>query len=85
MRMRAYKRESSVSYHAPVALDDALPNKPVAGFKFKTSMERRIEALLVESQALGWSYSGFVATLLEVLVVLKQRDRLKVNGFKHPS
>jgi hypothetical protein len=46
------------------------------GSKFNTSMERRVERLWVESQEQGWNYSGFVAHVLEVLVVLQERDKV---------
>ncbi len=46
--------------------------------KFNTSMEKKIERLSFQSKQLGWSYSDFVVYLLEVLVVLRQRDKLKL-------
>ena len=64
------------------------PPKPktVSGSKFNASMERKLERLLCQSKSLGWSYSDFATHVLEVLIVLRQRDEvnLSVAGVKAP-
>ena len=45
--------------------------------KHRTSLEKRVERTWSASRKLGWSYSGFVAEMLEVLIVLRQRERLE--------
>ncbi len=43
------------------------------GSKLKMSIERKIENIWLEAEQLGWSYTDFVAHLLEVLIVLNHR------------
>jgi hypothetical protein len=45
--------------------------------KFNASFERKVERLWFQSRHLGLSYDEFVVHLLEVLVVLRHRDRVK--------
>ena len=46
------------------------------GSKLKTSIEKKIENIWLESKERGWSYNDFVSHLLEVLVVLNHRTVL---------
>ncbi len=41
----------------------------------RNSMERKIERIYLDSQELGWSYNGFVTSVLEVLTVLHHRNQ----------
>jgi hypothetical protein len=43
------------------------------GCKLRTSIEKKVENIWLESEELGWSYNDFVAHLLEVLIVLNYR------------
>ena len=45
---------------------------------FKASFEKKIERLWFQSKRLGWSYNDFVTHLLEILVVLQRRDKIKL-------
>ena len=45
--------------------------------KFNASSERKIERVWLDANKLGWSYNDFVAHLLEVLVIIQFRDKLK--------
>jgi hypothetical protein len=48
--------------------------------KFAITAEKKIERLWLDSNRLGWTYSDFVTHILEVLIVVKQRDKIKVSG-----
>jgi hypothetical protein len=43
------------------------------GSKLRTTIEKRVENIWLESEELGWSYNDFVTHLLEVLIVLNYR------------
>jgi len=43
------------------------------GSKLRTSIEKKIENIWLESEELGWSYNDFVSHLIEVLIVLNYR------------
>ncbi len=45
--------------------------------RFKTSLEKQLEKLWGKASHQGWSFSDFTAQMLEVLLVLRQRDQLK--------
>jgi len=49
--------------------------RKVLKVKYNTSFEKKIERLWFQSKTLGWSYKDFVAHLLEVLVVVRLRER----------
>ena len=46
--------------------------------KFNASFERKIERLWLRSRQPGWSYNDFVAHFLEVLVVMRHRNGVKL-------
>ncbi len=48
--------------------------------KFAITAEKKIERLWRNSKQLGWSYSDFVTHMLEVLIVVKQRDKINLSG-----
>ena len=54
--------------------------------KFAITAEKKIERLWLNSKRLGWSYSDFVTHMLEVLIVVKQRDKINLSaeGVKAP-
>ncbi len=52
-------------------IDLATQGLPVS--KLRTSIEKKIENIWLESEELGWSYNDFVAHLIEVLIVLNYR------------
>ncbi len=79
MGLHAYKYEEVHASDPTLIFDRPAPKKSGSGSKFKTSMERRVEQLWCEARELGWTYSQFVSVLLEVLVVVPQRDRLKAS------
>jgi hypothetical protein len=56
--------------------DEIVPEQPPVRTKFNISMEKKIERLWQESGRQGWSYSQFVAVVMEVLTVLHHRNRL---------
>ena len=48
--------------------------------KFTITAEKKIERLWLVSKRLGWSYSDFATHMLEVLIILKQRDKINSAG-----
>ena len=64
--------EIGVSYTS----DEIRPEQPPVRTKFNISMEKKIERLWQESDRLGWSYSQFVSTVMEVLTVMHHRNKL---------
>ena len=55
-----------------------LQQGPTHSSKLRTSIEKKIENIWLESEELGWSYNDFVSHLLEVLIVLNYRGALPV-------
>jgi hypothetical protein len=54
------------------------------GSKLKTSIEKKIENIWLESEQLGWTYSDFVSHLIEILIVLNYRGfRTKLTPNKN--
>ena len=47
--------------------------------KLNASMENNIERILLESKKLGWNYNEFVGSLLEVLIILQQRNKVDLQ------
>ncbi len=45
--------------------------------RFKGVLERKIESIYDESQALGWDYTSFVSSVLEVLAALHYRNTIR--------
>jgi hypothetical protein len=51
---------------------------PITSSKLRTSIEKKIENIWLESEELGWSYNDFVSHLLEILIVLNYRGDVPV-------
>jgi hypothetical protein len=45
--------------------------------RLSLSIEKKIERLLSQSEARGWSYGDFAISFFEVLIVLQLRNRMK--------
>jgi hypothetical protein len=45
--------------------------------KFGSSLEKKIERTWSESRKLGWDYNHFVTAMIEVLIILQQREKLR--------
>lgn len=79
MRVRTYKLEIDPK-SAVKAIDN--PNdldKDLSRRKFNASLEKKIERAWFEAKQLGWTYNRFVVCLFETLIVLKQRQKLRVE------
>ena len=48
--------------------------------KFTITAEKKIERLWLVSKRLGWSYNDFATHMLEVLIILRQRDKINSAG-----
>jgi hypothetical protein len=48
--------------------------------EFNASFEGEIEYLWAQSRSRGWSYDDFVAHLLEVLTVVRSRDKIGLSS-----
>jgi hypothetical protein len=46
--------------------------------KFNLSMEKQVERLWCDAKKDGWVYNDFVVRMLEILMILKHRDELKL-------
>jgi hypothetical protein len=54
--------------------------------KLSSSIEKKIERLLSQSESLGWSYDDFAISLFEVLMVIQQRNKMKkASGLKRAA
>jgi hypothetical protein len=73
MRVRELKSNDSVKYdNTPTSL---VFGEPEESSKFNWVLERRLEQLWLRSEKIGWDYGEFVTRLIEVLIVLRQRNR----------
>ena len=48
--------------------------------KFAITAEKKIERLWLDSNRLGWTYNDFVTHMLEVLIIVGQRDKINLSG-----
>jgi hypothetical protein len=53
--------------------------------KCNASFERKIERLWRQSSDAGWSFNDFAVHLLEVLIILRNRDALKLASAAKPK
>src|SRR5262249_23189993 len=60
------------------------PEKPASRTKFNISMEKKTERLFLKSTQHGWTFAQFAGVILEILTILRHRDRLQgpQNSFK---
>jgi hypothetical protein len=63
-------------------LENASPAMSSPISKSRRPIERKIEGAWHESAKLGWSLPRFTAVMLEVLIVLQERDKLKAAKAK---
>jgi hypothetical protein len=76
MRVRNIEQENNRETTFNAVRSYLSAGKTGKGAKFNSSMERRIEALWLRSEKLGWNYRDFVIHLLEVLLILNHRDKV---------
>jgi hypothetical protein len=79
MPLRARKHNKNSLEESREALDIASSTAS----KGHCTIEREIEGAWHEFAKLGWSFDGFAAAMLEVLIVLHEQDRLKAGKVKH--
>jgi hypothetical protein len=74
MRMRnSNVEDAQFGHHNFSASQTVYAQKP----KLSSSIEKKIERLLSQSESQGWSYGDFAIYLFEVLLVLQQRNKMK--------
>ena len=78
MRVRGYEQENNSEINFKEAQLHFSQEKSANRSKFTTSMEKKIERVWSQSKPLGWSYNDFVVHLLEVLVILQHRQKVKL-------
>ena len=78
MRVGSYKQENNSEINSKEAQLHFSQEKTGNRSKFTTSMEKKIERVWSQSKPLGWSYNDFVVHLLEVLVILQHRQKVKL-------
>jgi hypothetical protein len=78
--MRSSNEEYGNECNNNVALSSFSVNKEntTSISKFNASFERKIERLWFQSRHIGWGYNDFVVQILEVLIVLRHRDSVKL-------
>jgi hypothetical protein len=79
MRVRNHREEDNREINANSARIHLSKDKTSNRRKFNTSMEKKIEHIWFDSKKIGWSYNDFVVHVLEVLVVLQQRNMAKLT------
>jgi hypothetical protein len=78
MRVRGYEQENNSETNFEEDQLHFSQEKSANRSKFTTSMEKKIERVWSQSKPLGWSYNDFVVHLLEVLVILQHRQKVKL-------
>jgi hypothetical protein len=81
MRVRNSKSEMQ-SEITSKALKNHLASRKIGDCrrpKLNASMERNIERILCESEKLGWNHNEFVGSVLEVLIILQQRNKVDLQ------
>ena len=64
----------------PASFEENIIEEHAIKPKFAITAEKKIERLWLDSNRLGWTYNDFVTHMLEVLVVVKQRDKINLSG-----
>ena len=77
MRVHSYNLENNSEINSKETLLHFSQEKTGYRSKFNTSMEKKIERVWFQSKTLGWSYNDFVVHLLEVLVTLQHKQKVK--------
>jgi hypothetical protein len=77
MRVRNYQGNAEINSN--LAMIHLSQGRTGNRRKFNTSMEKNIERIWFDSKKLGWNYNDFVVHVLEVLVVLQQRNMVKLT------
>jgi hypothetical protein len=80
MSVRKYKDENNREMNSNSAMLHLFQGKTGNSPKFNISTEKKIERLWFQSRQLGWNYNDFVVRLLEVLVVLSHRNKVKITA-----
>ncbi len=80
MTVRDYKDENNREVNFNSAMLHLFQEKTGNSPKFNISTEKKIERLWFQSKQLGWNYNDFVVRLLEVLVVLSHRNKVKITA-----
>jgi hypothetical protein len=74
MCVRSNKHESDgENKEKPI---EKVAQKPLASRKSRASAERMIERVLLDSKKADWSYIDFAVHVLEVLAVLRHRNKV---------
>jgi hypothetical protein len=79
MRVRNSETRDDSKLHSLTALISTTVERDPSRSKFNASFEKKIEHLFLQSSHIGWSYNDFVVRVLEVLVILQQRESLKTR------
>src|SRR5262249_23964871 len=78
MSVRSDKCSDEYRSTLALAVFSVEQEKPTSRTKFNVSFEKKIENLWSQSKGLGWSYNDFVTRLLEVVMILRHRDSVKL-------
>jgi len=78
MRVRNQESRNDSELHFIATYTSEIEENRPSGSKYNTSFDRKIERLWLQSKTLGWSYNEFAVHLLEVLMILRHRDRVKL-------
>ncbi len=77
MGVRGNKHKSDSENKEKPIENNRVAQKPLASRKSQASAEKMIERVLLDSKKAGWSYSDFAVHVLEVLAVLRHRNKVK--------
>jgi hypothetical protein len=78
MRVRSNEGSNECENNFALAQFSVVQDRITPTSKFNASFERKIERLWFQSRHLGWSYNDFAVHLLEVLVILRCRDTVRL-------
>jgi hypothetical protein len=78
MRVRDVENCNEGKKNSVIANASTASKNNISVSKFNSSFERKIERLWRQSSDAGWSFNDFAVHLLEVLVILRNRDALKL-------
>jgi hypothetical protein len=78
MRVRNDENCNESKKNFVIAQSSVTSQNNISASKFNASFERKIERLWRQSSDAGWSFNDFAVHLLEVLIILRNRDALKL-------